>query len=131
MIVLDTHALVWWLADASQLSKRARSTIKVAAKRDEVTASAASVLEIATLVRRGRLTLSLSFDDWLATVRKLPELKIAAINADIAACAGSYGDSVHGDPIDRLIVATTQLGKGRLVTADAAIRAQKIVPCVW
>ncbi len=131
MIVLDTHALVWWLADASQLSNKARAAIKIAARRGEVTASAASILEIATLVRRGRLALSLQLDDWLATARSLPELAITPVNADIAARAGSYGDGVHGDPIDRLIVATAQLGKARLVTADTAMRTQKLVPCIW
>jgi PIN domain nuclease of toxin-antitoxin system len=131
MIVLDTHALIWWLSDATQLSSRARKAIKTAANRRELSVSTASILEIAVLVRRGRLTLSAAFDAWLDDVRSLPELAITPIGIDIAARAGSYGDGVHGDPIDRLIVATAQSLNARLVTADAAIRSLKIVRSIW
>jgi PIN domain nuclease of toxin-antitoxin system len=131
VIVLDTHALIWWLSDATQLSTRARKAIKAAASRRELSVSAASILEIAVLVRRGRLTLSVAFDAWLHDVRSLPDLTITPIGTDIAARAGSYGDGVHGDPIDRLIIATAQSSNARLVTADAAIRSLKIVQSVW
>jgi PIN domain nuclease of toxin-antitoxin system len=131
VIVLDTHALLWWLADSAQLSSRARQLVKRSAGRRELSASAASVMEVATLVRRGRLALSMTFDEWLREVRLLPELAIAPITADIAARAGTYGDGVHGDPVDRLIIATAQLSNARLVTADKAIHSLKIVQSVW
>jgi PIN domain nuclease of toxin-antitoxin system len=131
VIVLDTHALIWWLSDPSQLSGKARQAIKAAASRRELLASAASILEIAVLVRRGRLRLAVAFDTWLGDLQHLPELVLSPVTADIAARAGNYGDEVHGDPIDRLIVATAQIRNARLVTADAAIRALKIVRTVW
>jgi PIN domain nuclease of toxin-antitoxin system len=131
MIVLDTHALLWWLSDSSKLSLKARRSIQVATRRNAVTASAASVLEIATLVRRKRLILSMPLEEWLASAAELPELSINPITMQIAARAGSFGSEVHGDPVDRLIIATTQITQSQLVTADTVIRSLGIVPTVW
>ena len=131
LIVLDTHVLVWWLADALKLSTAAKKAIQAGAAKSEVLISAATILEIATLVRRQRLVLTTGFDEWLADLRELPELQIVPVNADIAARAGSFGTEVHGDPIDRLIIATALVSKAKLVSADATIRASRIVPTVW
>lgn len=131
LIVLDTHVLVWWLADPAQLSGKARKTIRAAARGRRIVVSAASILEIATLIRRGRLALATTLEHWLGDLRALPEIAIAPIGADIAAQAGSYGDGVHGDPVDRLIIATAQVSGASLVTADAAMRSLRIVQIVW
>ncbi|MEO6081381.1 MAG: type II toxin-antitoxin system VapC family toxin [Steroidobacteraceae bacterium] len=131
MILLDTHALVWWLDGSRKLPARTRRSCQQAARKRELATSAASILEVATLVRRNRLRFSMSFEEWLAEVKVLPELTIAAVTADIAAVAGSYGDSVHGDPADRLIIATAQLSDATLVTGDTAIRSMKLVRTIW
>lgn len=131
MIVLDTHALIWWLADPAKLSAAARKTINDRVAKHAVGVSAASVLEVATLVRRKRLLLTTTFEEWLADVRQLPELELLPITAEIATRAGSFDESVHGDPIDRLIIATTLAEKAKLVTADKQIRALDVVDCVW
>jgi PIN domain nuclease of toxin-antitoxin system len=131
LILLDTHALVWWLDGSRKLPARTRRSCQQAARRRELAASAASILEIATLVRRERLRFRTSLEEWLAEVKLLPELTIAPITADIAAVAGSYGDSVHGDPADRLILATAQLSGATLATGDPAIRSMKLVRTVW
>ena len=58
VIVLDTHALVWWATGSDQLSARATKAIGEALREGPIVASAISILEIATAVRRGRLVLS-------------------------------------------------------------------------
>lgn len=131
MIVLDTHALIWWLADSTKLTAGARKAIQVSAANNEVLVSAASVLEIATLVRRERLVLANGFEQWLDDVCSLPEVQIVPVSTEIAARAGSFGAEVHGDPIDRLIIATAQVVRARLVTADTNIRSSKVVATVW
>jgi PIN domain nuclease of toxin-antitoxin system len=129
--VLDTHALIWWLGEPAKLSTKARRAIQSAASSGELRVSAASVLEITTLVRRGRLVLSGSVDQWLADMQSLPELHIEPVTTDIAARAGSFGAEMHGDPIDRLIVATAMLAKDPLVSADAQIQALSWVRTIW
>jgi PIN domain nuclease of toxin-antitoxin system len=131
VIVLDTHALVWWVAGAEQLSTRARRAVAAAARQGAVTASAISVFEIATAVRRGRLVLTAALDQWLEDLRLLPELRIEPVNADIARLAGKFDDSTPGDPADRIIAATAISLRCRLVTADERLRRLRDVETVW
>jgi PIN domain nuclease of toxin-antitoxin system len=129
--VLDTHALVWWLTEPSRLSPRARRAVQASAQSRALVVSAASIFEVATLERRGRLAFSISIDQWLADVRSLPELSIEPVSADIAALAGSFGSAIPGDPIDRLIVATAQALRLTLVSADEQLRAAKWIETLW
>jgi PIN domain nuclease of toxin-antitoxin system len=131
LILLDTHALVWWLDGNRRLPAKTQRACQQAARKQELTVSAASILEIATLVRRERLRFRMPFEEWLSDVKALPELTITPITADIAAVAGSYGDAVHGDPVDRLIIATAQLSGATLATADTTIRSMKLVRTIW
>jgi PIN domain nuclease of toxin-antitoxin system len=75
--------------------------------------------------------LATSIDEWMADVRQLPELDLLPITAEIAAHAGSLSEPVHGDPIDRLIIATALAAKAKLITADKQIRALELVETVW
>ena len=131
MILLDTHVLVWWLSQPSKLSGPARRAIEVQARRGPVLASAISVFELATLVRRGRLKLTVSFSDWLSSARALPELAFEPVTDEIAEVAGNFGDVIHGDPADRLIAATAVVLRARLVTADEALAALPGIEAVW
>ena len=131
MIVLDTHALVWWVAEPARLSRKAARAIATAVRGDGVTASAVSLFEIGTLLRRGRLVLTVEPAAWLAALQKLPELAIEPAGADVALQAASYGADFSGDPADRLIAATAQLLGAKLVTADDRLRAAKVVDTLW
>lgn len=131
MIVLDTHVLIWWLSSPSQLSAKARRAVNGAIADTGVQVSAISILEIATLARRGRLRFSVPAEKWLADLRLLPELRLAPVTADIAQLAGSFGDEVPGDPADRIIVATSIAASASLVTADKRLRSYKGLRSVW
>ena len=131
MIVVDTHALVWWLGQSSELSPRAKRTLAGGAEPGRVVASAISIFEIATLVRRGRLQLGVAIDQWLNAMRALPELRIEPVSAEIAQLAGSLAPPMHGDPADRVIAATAICLDARLVTADERLRAFPGVVTVW
>ena len=131
MIVLDTHALVWWVTGTAGLSQRARRAIEAAARQGPVTSSAISIFEITTAVRRERLRLSIPLDQWLRDVRTLPELHIEPVTADIAHLAGTLEPEVPGDPADRIIVATAIVLEAKLVTADERISRSRRVETVW
>ena len=94
-------------------------------------ASAISVMEIATAVRRGRLTLRVPFEQWLADLRSLPELRFEPVTAEIAALAGSFDGAMHGDPADRILAATARTLGARLVTADERLRGLPDVVALW
>ena len=106
MIVLDTHALIWWVSDGSRLSVRARRAIRSATRQGSIAASAISLFEITTLMRRGRLALAVPEDQWFADLRLLPELHFEPVSVEIARLAGSFDDAMPGDPADRIIAAT-------------------------
>lgn len=131
MIVLDTHVLVWWVTEAPELSARAKRVIQAAVRRSPAVASVISVFEIATAVRRERLQLRVSLDQWLKDLRSLPDLRLEPVTVDVAQLAGVLESSLPGDPADRIILATAIDLKARLVTADARLRQSHRVETVW
>ena len=131
MIVLDTHVLVWWVSGAQRLSVRAKRSIDREVNRGPVVVSTISVLEIATAVRRERLTLGVSLHVWLADLMTLPELGFEPVSVAIAEMAGSMRDAMHSDPADRIIVATAKLLGARLVTADDRLRSTPEIATIW
>ncbi|TLZ09675.1 MAG: type II toxin-antitoxin system VapC family toxin [Gammaproteobacteria bacterium] len=92
VIVLDTHALVWWVDDASKLSRKARQALRVHARRRELIVSAITVFEIVTLERRGRLQFKRPLREWLADLRKLPEIAVYPVTDVVAERAGGLRD---------------------------------------
>lgn len=131
MIVLDTHVLVWWAAGERRLSARSRRVIGERLRDGPMTVSTISVFEIATAVRRGRLTLSVPLDQWLSDLRALSELRFEPMSVEIAQRAGAFEATLPGDPADRIILATADVVGARLVTADERLRGTPGVPTVW
>ena len=131
LIVLDTHALLWWVSGSKRLSAKAKRAIRAATAKAPAAASAISVLEIATAVRRGRLELAAPLESWLGDLRLLPELRFEPVSVEFARRAGTFDDSMPGDPADRIIVATAMALHARLVTADESLRRIVEVRAVW
>jgi PIN domain nuclease of toxin-antitoxin system len=70
-------------------------------------------------------------DQWLADLRLLPELRLEPVTADIAQLAGSFENSLPGDPADRIIVATAVSLQAKLATADHRLGKSRLVETVW
>ena len=131
MIVLDTHALVWWVNDPSELSVGARKAINGAVLTKSVFVSCITSWELALLVERGRLKLALDVRDWLARCEALPFLSFVPVSNAIAVESVRLPDFPHADPADRIIVATAMsLGAG-LVTKDEKISSYNPVKAIW
>lgn len=114
-LMLDTHALLWWLADDPSLSSSARRTIS--RPTNTVMVSAASAWEIAIKARLGNLRgaeqLASEFASRLA-VEKFLELNITS---DHAIRAGFLAGP-HKDPFDRMLVAQSQAENLPLISND-------------
>ena len=118
MILLDTQVLVWTRFGDSQLGMRARREIDRAVRERDVAVSAISFWEIAMLHDKRRLTLLRDIASWREALLREGLIEIP-VNGEIAARAGLLPD-MHGDPADRLIVATALEGH-RLVTSNHRI----------
>ena len=131
MIVLDTHCWLWWLSDPKQLSRAARAAIQRSVARNEALVSAISVLEVAMLVARGRLELSMALEEWIAQAESLSGFRFIAIDNRIALRAVQLPGEFHSDPADRIIVATALARGAGLATKDERMRRYPHVRCVW
>ena len=131
MIVLDTHVLVWWVTGTAALSLRARREIRSALADGPLHASAISVLEIATAVRRRWLNFAIPVEHWLDELAVLPELRFEPVTPHIARVAGSFDDAAPGDPADRLIAATALALGAKLITADGRLRRFSRLQAIW
>ena len=131
MIVIDTHVLVWWLTRATGLSRKAERTLTAHSDPGQIAVSAISLLEIATAVRRGRLQFSMPLEQWMADMNSLPEIRVEPVSSDIAVLAGGLAEPMHGDPADRLIVATTCTLDVPLVTGDKKIQEYRGIKTIW
>jgi PIN domain nuclease of toxin-antitoxin system len=132
VIVLDTHALVWWVSGNKQLSTSARQAIAAElADGQQVLVSVISAWEIAMLVEKGRLVLTMGIDDWLKTVESIEGVTIVPIDLDVAVQSVRLPGGFHPDPADRMIVALARHHAAPLITADSKIHAYRHVKTVW
>ncbi|MGF6440123.1 type II toxin-antitoxin system VapC family toxin [Paraburkholderia youngii] len=131
MIVVDTHALVWWVNGDDTLSKKARTTIERELHGGRIVVSAISAWEIAMLVKRERLVLSMDVSSWLDTVAQIEAVRFMPVDIEIGLRSVDLPGEFHKDPADRMIVATARKLAVPLVTKDENIRAYKHVKAVW
>lgn len=132
MIALDTHALIWWVSEPKQIPAKARRLLDAAVESGEsVALSSISLWEVAMLVARKRLQLTLDLDTWIANLEALPFLQFVPVDNRIAARAVALEGFPHPDPADRIILATAVGLGATLVTADARLRAYRPVKTAW
>lgn len=128
MIILDTHAWIWWRTDPGKLSAPAAEGIDGA---DTLGLSSISVWELGTLVRRGRLSLDRDIRKWVRQALTNPRVTVLAPEAEVALAAALLDDSFPGDPADRLIYATAHRAGARLVTRDDRLRRFDPARSLW
>lgn len=133
MIVLDTHVLLWWLNEDSSLSSRASSAIRNEQEDEHglILVSAISAWEIAMLVQKERLTLTMDVDDWLGIAAETEGLRFEPLDNDLLVQSTRLPGAFHSDPADRMIVALARHLNVPLVTSDKKIRDYKHVRTVW
>ena len=117
-LLLDTHALVWWMLSPHLLSPRACEAIENGAS--EVYVSAVSAIEIATKVRLGKFEDARALATRFAQQISAEGFDLLSITADHGERAGNYL-SLHGDPWDRLLVAQAEIERLTLVSCDGKL----------
>ena len=115
--LLDTHVLLWWIADDPKLSADTRNTITD--PNHDIVVSTASIWEAAIKRALGKLRFETRV--LLDTLRR-GVLPVLPITAEHALAAGDLPRH-HDDPFDRMLVAQALAEGLTIVTRDARIRA--------
>jgi PIN domain nuclease of toxin-antitoxin system len=129
VILLDTHVLVWLIAEPKRLSSAARTAISRSS--DGLAVSYITLWELAVLFQRGRLHGRGTVEASVRLVADSARAIVRPITPVIAALAAQFPDDFPRDPADRLIGATARAEGLALVTRDEGIRASKLVKTIW
>lgn len=133
MILLDTHALLWWQAGGARLSARAAREIARAAA---ILVSPVSCWEVAVLLVKGRISLDRDVYVWVRDLFREDRVEPAPLSPQAAVGAGLLAtEDFPGDPADRFLYATARDLAVPFVTKDNGIRSyarrMRDVRAVW
>jgi len=131
MIVLDTHAWVWWASSPELLSAKARKAVEQAVADGAFYISSISTWEVTMLAEKGRLRLTMPVKEWIAISEGLPFVTFVPVNNNIAIRSVQLPGRLHNDPADRIIISTSISMGATLVTMDKKILNYSHVKALW
>jgi len=120
-ILLDTHTWIWLFQGSKELSENAIIKINQAGSNGKVFISAISVWELSMLVAKCRVTLSNPIHQWVENSLSQPGVNLSLLTPEIAIESSFLPGECHGDPADRIIVATARINDLILLTRDRQI----------
>lgn len=122
-LLVDTHAWIWYINGASELSKNARKTITTALHENNAHLAAISLWEIGMLDKKQRIILEMPALEWINKSIEITHVRVQPITPAIAIESCQLPGKFHEDPADRLIVATARVQALTLITRDKQILA--------
>lgn len=125
--LLDTHAVLWIIADDAPLSARVRALARNH-EADSFCLAAISLVEIARLMKAGTIQPDSDPADWLDGIGH--QFQVLPLTPTIAWRSANL-DWPHKDPADRLICATALEHQLTLITQDREITRWGGVPVLW
>jgi PIN domain nuclease of toxin-antitoxin system len=122
MIVLDTHIFIWLINGNEEIIDSGYLThINKAVKDDSIVVPAISLWEISMLAAKQRIILHENTLDWLKNASSAPGISVYPLSPEVAYESTILPGAFHGDPADRIIVATARIIDGTLLTFDKEI----------
>jgi PIN domain nuclease of toxin-antitoxin system len=120
-ILLDTHVWIWLFSGSSELSQDSIDRINQEGNQGKVFISAISVWELSMLVAKNRVNLSEPIHQWVQKSLSQPGVNLSLLTPEIAIESSFLPGDFHGDPADRIIVATARINDLILLTRDRKI----------
>jgi PIN domain nuclease of toxin-antitoxin system len=122
LLLLDTHCWLWaQLGLVRRLSQAALKAIQNAESEGGLRVSVISVWELAMLEKRGKLALPMDVRTWVEEALSKPGISVAPLTPEIAIESVHLPGELHGDPADRMLVATARMLGATLLTKDAQL----------
>lgn len=120
MILLDTHIWLWAVQGDPRFEERHRTVLD--ARRDGgLGVSPFSCWEVAMLVRKNRITLPYPPQRWIDLALTYPGIQLLGLTQQILVESTLLPEPFHGDPADRIIVATARAHDIPLFSEDRLI----------
>ena len=116
-LLLDTHILIWY-AEGVKLSPTQVEIIESYRKISRLFISAISIWEIAMLLNKSRLNLSLPLQEWLDKLLALQGLSVADLSLNILIESCNLPNFQHKDPADKMLIATARCMDLLFMTMD-------------
>lgn len=121
-ILLDTHVWVWLMEGADrEIGSVCRKTLEKASTESALVVSVMSIWEVAMLDVKERLQLSLDCSSWVHKALMAPGIRLQALTPAIAVQSTRLPSVSHGDPVDRILIATSRAIGASLATRDERI----------
>jgi PIN domain nuclease of toxin-antitoxin system len=128
-MLLDTHVWIWWLSGGGNLSAAEYQALELSAATETPKLSAISLWEVQMLYSRGRISFNVPFEPWLLQATLADSIRILPIDTSVVLELNRM-PPMHGDPADRLVVATARAYDLPLATHDRRIRKSGLVT-IW
>jgi PIN domain nuclease of toxin-antitoxin system len=120
-ILLDTHVWLWAMIGNPNLTKDFSATFEKHLRSQGVLISPMSIWEIGMLVEKKRIEIEMDVMDWVNQALDNPGMQLSPVTPEIAIQSARLPGEVHGDPVDRLLIATAFEENAVLVTCDKKI----------
>ncbi len=120
-LLLDTHCWLWIQKGGDEFSSSVVAEIEHAGECGALLISAMSVWELSMLAAKNRVILQTPLLEWVREALKTPGLALVPLSPEIAVDSTQLPGQFHGDPADRIIVATARYTGATLLTRDRGI----------
>ncbi len=129
-LLLDTHTWIWWLTGQDELSRKEHQKLDSLSEKTPPVISDISLWEAQMIYAKGKLKLTIPFSQWLIQATLPDVVQLARLSPDVILKLDNLPPGFHGDPADRIIVATALSLGIPLFTYDRKIRRSRVVE-IW
>jgi PIN domain nuclease of toxin-antitoxin system len=119
LLLLDTHCWLWaQLGHIERLSRAGLEAIRSAELEGNLRISVISIWEMAMLEQRGRVALPMNVRTWVEQALSKRGIAVTPLTPEIMIESVHLPGELHGDPADRMLVATSRVLGATLLTKD-------------